>query len=162
MRASTFVALREEADMALRVRKIVEEEDLTLIRLADAMGFPTACQLSAVLRNSVPAGPLGRERIRNWLAKWDAAEVDIESLKAPPRERSDFPEKVRQKYLRARKDYGFTHAEISRQLGLKCRRTVCAWAACKPRNGRGNRIGMEKLKELDRILDAMDLGRGLR
>lgn len=69
-----------EAGASARLREIVAAEGLVINRLADAIGISPP-HVRQFMCDQMPFGPSRMGLVMQWLAKWDAADVDIDPLK---------------------------------------------------------------------------------
>lgn len=76
--------IAREVQVVERLRKIISDEKFVAARVAEETGWKPN-QFAAWLCNSVAASPVQIERAEQWLAKWDAAEIDVEKLKQSKR-----------------------------------------------------------------------------
>lgn len=85
IRRSTVDRLKREESLRVRLLGIVNGERLVAIRVAEAIDFRPARLLSAWLNECTTVGPAQLDRLDAWLAKWDAAEVEIAPLQVDRR-----------------------------------------------------------------------------
>lgn len=70
-----------EAEAAKRLRAILAAEGFIGRRVSEAMGFTHYSVFDRFLRDQITAGPAALSRVEQWLAKWDAGDVDFEPLR---------------------------------------------------------------------------------
>jgi len=85
IRRSTVDRLKREEALRVRLARIINDEHLVTLRVAEAMDFRPPRMLSAWLNEDTTVGPSQLDRIDAWLDKWDRAEVETEPLRVDRR-----------------------------------------------------------------------------